>query len=68
MASEEAQLAVLTAILGEVRAQLARVIEEQEDTNTRLAKLESWRAFVLGLTAAVGTAVGWGLHYIGGGK
>lgn len=77
MPSEEAQLAVLAALLGEVRAQLAaermsvqeqlaELIAEQKDTNIRLAKLESWRAFVLGVTAALSGAVGYAFHYLTG--
>lgn len=67
-ASAETQLAVLNVLLAELREQLSRVITEQEDTNKRLAKLESWRSFVLGITAAAGSAIGWFLHYLTGGK
>lgn len=58
----EAQLAVVATLLDQVRQQMTVLVKEQEDTNTRLAKLESWRSFVLGVWAAatvVGGVAGW---------
>lgn len=55
MASPEVQLAVLAAQVGDL-------ITTLQDTNRRLARLESWRSFVLGAWAAAAVAggvIGW---------